>query len=97
MFFYRFVERGKDKILAACDQDLMGKTISNGSLSLEIRHEFYGSNLCKKEKLLQLSKKATIINVIGRRCVSTLTKIGLIDKKNVLLISGVPHAQLIRI
>ncbi|WP_457752779.1 DUF424 domain-containing protein [Thermococcus sp.] len=81
-------------LLAACDEELMGKTFREGELKLEIKERFYKGELRDVEALEKLLEEATIANLVGERCVGKAIELGYIDKDRVLYIQGVPHAQM---
>ncbi|MEM2918048.1 MAG: DUF424 family protein [Candidatus Altiarchaeota archaeon] len=82
-------------ILAACDVELIGKKISEGELEIEIKKEFYGGELRDIEDLKNEIEEATIVNLIGNKVVDFAIKNNFVDKKNVLKIADVKHAQII--
>ncbi|ADT85156.1 MULTISPECIES: DUF424 domain-containing protein [Thermococcus] len=81
-------------LLAACDEELMGKTFREGELKLEVKERFYKGELRDVEDLEKLLEEATIANLVGERCVGKAIELGYIDKDRVLYIQGVPHAQM---
>lgn len=84
-------------LIAACDEDIIGLTFSEGEICLEIKKEFYKGEIIETEKLAFLLSEATIANLTGNHTVNTAIKYGFIDGNNVLEISGVKHAQMIKI
>lgn len=83
-------------LLAACDEELLGKTFREGELKLEVKERFYGGEKVNEEELGALLDEATIANLTGERCVSKAVELGYIDPERILYIDGVPHAQLAR-
>ena len=81
-------------LLAACDEELIGKTFREGELKLEVKERFYKGELRDVEDLEKLLEEATIANLVGERCVGKAIELGYIDKDRVLYIQGVPHAQM---
>ncbi|MBO8174684.1 MAG: DUF424 domain-containing protein [Thermococcus sp.] len=81
-------------LLAACDEDLIGKTFREGELKLEVKERFYKGELRDVEELEHFLKEATIANLVGERCVGKAIELGYVDKERVLYIQGVPHAQM---
>lgn len=84
-------------MLAVCDASLIGKTITEGDLSISVHHDFYGTQMCDEHKLEPLVEKATIINAIGESIITYLKKKKYIEESGIRWISGVPHAQIITI
>jgi len=83
-------------LLAACDEELLGKTFREGEIKLEVKERFYKGELVGEEKLETLLEEATIANLTGERCVSKAIELGYVDPKRVLRVQGVPHAQMAR-
>ncbi|ASJ16575.1 hypothetical protein A3L04_05575 [Thermococcus chitonophagus] len=81
-------------LLAACDEELLGKTFREGELKLEVKERFYKGELMDVEELGRLLEEATIANLTGERVVSKAIELGYINKNRVLRIQGIPHAQM---
>jgi len=84
---------GRDIILAACDSELLEKTFSEDELSITVHKEFYGGILVDEEGLKNHIKSATILNLVGERCISVAEGMGWVDRSNSISISGGEHAQ----
>ncbi|WP_456366263.1 DUF424 domain-containing protein [Thermococcus sp.] len=84
-------------LLAACDEELLGRTFREGELKLEVRERFYRGELVEEERLKELLEEATIANLTGERCVSKAIDLGYVDPGRVLRIQGVPHAQMAKL
>ncbi len=84
---------GRDTILAVCDSELIGRTFSEGELSITVYREFYGGVLVDEEGLKRHMGSATIMNLVGRGCISIAEERGWVEKGNTLTIAGVKHAQ----
>lgn len=97
MEFFVKVHRSEGEFLvAACDSDILGKTFEEGRLVLDVRKEFYGSDLVGWETLRDLLDEATIANLVGEEVISKAIEGGFIEAENVLRVKGVPHAQMVR-
>ncbi|NJE07066.1 DUF424 domain-containing protein [Thermococcus sp. M39] len=81
-------------LLAACDEELLGKTFREGELKLEVKERFYKGELRDIEDLERLLEEATIANLVGERCVNKAIELGYVSEDRVLYIQGVPHAQM---
>lgn len=85
---------GKEKMVAACDSDLLGKRFKEGKLILYASKEFYGEGFKGNgENLREELAKAVVANLVGDETVSSAIQAGFIDEKSVIKIQGVPHAQ----
>jgi len=81
-------------ILAACDEDILGKTFEEGELQLKVSESFYGGERVTQELFMSQLKTATIANLVGRKVVGIASELGMINEDCVLEIDGVPHAQI---
>lgn len=95
-FYYKIHRARGETILAVCDADIAGKHFVEKVLRLEVKKDFYcGEKI--NESVTELFDEATIINLIGRKIVSLAMKKGWVDKKSIIKIKGVPHAQIVKI
>ncbi len=81
-------------LLAACDEDLLGKKFEEGELQLIVSESFYGGERVTQELFMSQLKNATIANLVGRKVVNIASELGMINEDCVLEIDGVPHAQI---
>ena len=83
-------------LIAACDLELLGKTLEDGDICIDVREGFYGGERVDAAILSTLLEMSTMANLVGKRTVGLAIKIGLVDKECVIMIKGVPHAQTLR-
>lgn len=84
-------------VLAICDAELLGKTLNEGKIVFEVREEFYKGIKTTVEEAIYLISQSTIVNMIGKRIVKKALEKGLVHPEAVLNISGVPHAQIVKV
>ena len=89
-------KQGNDVLIGACDEQLLGKTLSEGKYHLHVNEKFYGENRISIQALQHYLKEATIANLVGEKTVKCAIKLGLVKSSNVLTIQGIPHAQMVR-
>lgn len=82
--------------MATCDADLLGKVLREGKIVFEIREEFYKGLKVSVEEAIDLVEQSTIVNMVGHKIVKKAVEKGLIHPEAVLKISGIPHAQIIK-
>lgn len=87
---------GQCTLLATCDADLLGKVLCEGKIVFEIREEFYKGHKVSVEEAIDLIGQCTIVNMVGHLIVKKAVEKGLIHPEAVLKISGIPHAQIIK-
>jgi hypothetical protein len=81
-------------IIAACDKELLGKEFHGGSLKLDVQESFYKGKLVSCREISDALKNATIANLVGERVIKCAILAGYIDRKSIIKIGGIPHAQL---
>ena len=90
-------KHGKNTVLAICDAELLGKTLNEGKIVFEVREEFYKGTRTTLEEAINLIGQSDIVNMIGKRIVKKATDKGLVHPEAILHISGIPHAQIIKL
>jgi hypothetical protein len=88
--------RGGDVLIAACDDDLIGRKLKEGELRLEVSDEFYGGARGDEDMLLNRLGMATMANLVGENVCRIAAEHDFIDRECVMTIQGVPHAQMVR-
>lgn len=97
MYYVKVHEVDGDRIVAACDKELLGKSLSEGEIMFEVSRSFYGDRLADETTLLTELDSATIANLVGNRTIQTAVDNGIIGAENVITIAGVKHAQIISV
>ena len=90
-------KRGKCVLLAACDVELLGKTLKEGKIVFHVNEKFYKGTKVTVEEAVELMKQCTIVNMVGKKIVKKAIEAGLVHPEAVLLIEGIPHAQIVRL
>jgi hypothetical protein len=94
MFKFRVYRSGREVLLAACDQELLGRELRDGKLRLKVSEGFYGTEVIAAPQLLAQLRACTIANLVGERAVGLAVEQGYVASEHVLWIEGVPHAQM---
>ena len=84
-------------LLAICDAELLGKVLRDGKIVFEVREEFYKGSKVSVEEAIDLMRQSTVVNMVGKCIVSKALEKGLIHPEAILKISGVPHAQIVKV
>ena len=90
-------KRGKCVLLAAYDAELLGKTLKEGKIVFHVNEKFYKGTKVTVEEAVELMKQCTIVNMVGKKIVKKAIEAGLVHPEAVLLIEGIPHAQIVRL
>ena len=86
-----------EKIVYACDHNLLGKKVREGNMVLEVSIEMYGETTVSEEELLEILNQASSFTLVGERVVSLAIRHKLIHPDSVLKIAGIPYAMFIAI
>ncbi len=87
--------QGQHTLVAACDLELLGETLTDGDLTFEVSTAFYDGVRGDLSLLKRHLRAASTANLVGERCVACGKRLGLIDREKVLNIGSVPHAQFV--
>lgn len=85
------------RLVAACDEDILGKTFREGKLKLEVTEQFYKGIRLSMDEAVKLIGDADIANLSGKSIVDAVLREGLADQRAVISISGVPHLQILKL
>ena len=94
MIISKLHNQGNELVLAACDNELIGKTLTNHlGAEIYINPEFYNGEECTSEELQKLLKECSTANLFGAETIKAAgNNIG-----KVIDCNGVPHAQVFKI
>jgi uncharacterized protein len=93
MFAVKSYQQGVQRLVAACDVELLGTSHREDRFRLEVPPSFYDGFRVGEAELGSFLRSATVANLVGPRTVELAIALGLVDAGNVLRIGGVPHAQ----
>jgi len=93
---YCLYDQQGEKLLAACDKQLLGKTLEEGELHLNVKESFYGGQEMEIEEISSYFESITIANLVGENTVKKALEKGFGYEEDVLMIQGVPHLQIVR-
>lgn len=94
MFRFRLYEFENDLLLAATDEELIGRSLSRGEIEIHISEQFYGTEEADQGELRDLLGRCTIANLMGERCIALAARHGYVEATNVVKLEDVPHAQI---
>ena len=85
----------KERILAACDQEILGMTFRGNGIKIKVSEIFYGGETVSEDVFVERTKSVTIMNLVGNRVVDRAVKEGLVSEQSVMVIGEVKHAQVV--
>ncbi|MCA1819889.1 MAG: DUF424 family protein [Halobacteriales archaeon] len=95
MFAVKNYQQGIQRLLAACDEELLGTKHSEGKFRLDVAPGFYDGFRVEEAELGAFLGSCTVANLVGRRTVDVAIRLGFVDPANILTVGGVPHAQVL--
>lgn len=90
------IKQGKHVLVAACDLNLLGKTLKFREINFIVHRSFYEGSVVSVEEAVNLIKQGTNVNIVGPAIVQAAIDEGLVHPQAILDISGVPHAQIVK-
>lgn len=94
---YVRLHRGRDDIiLAACDEEVIGKTFRGNGMRITVSEDFYNGELIPEEAFVERMRSVTIMNLVGERTIALAMENGHVDGSNVLQIGETKHAQVVK-
>lgn len=83
------------KVLAACDEELLGQKIEGEEKSIKVKEGFYKGKKVTEEKLRKLIEDYRNINLIGEETIKIAREQGKISQE--MKIGNVPHAIIVTV
>ncbi|MCL2032203.1 MAG: DUF424 family protein [Methanomassiliicoccaceae archaeon] len=84
-----------ERILAACDLEILGMTFRGDGVKIKVSEIFYGGEAVSEEAFVERTRSVTIMNIVGNRAVEIAVKEGLVSEQSVMVIGEVKHAQVV--
>ncbi len=92
--YFKIHESRYGIMVAACDENISGKHLKFKKVDFFVNPRFYGDEYISRQALIALlSTTASSCNLVGKEAVECGVESGLIEKKNIVKIGKVPHAQ----
>lgn len=96
MIYCRIHRGSGETLLAACDEDVLGKTFRGNGAKITVDEGFYNGELVPEETFIERMRSFTIMNLVGERTIALAIEHGYVDKDCVLQIGEVKHAQVVK-
>jgi uncharacterized protein len=95
MVYVKIHVHENDRILAACDEEILGKTFRGDGIKITVSEKFYGGEIVSEEIFVERTKSVSIMNLVGNAIVEKAIAEGMVSESNVIEIGGVKHAQVV--
>ncbi len=77
-----------------CDEELLGRTVTEGKLKVHISKEFYFHEIVQSEEAVELIRRCAIVNLAGTRAVALALNNRMGAREAVREIEGVPFLMI---
>ncbi len=81
------------RLVAMCDAILLGKKFEEGNKQLDLSGNFYKGEAKEEKDTIILLRASYALNIVGEKAILLCDQLGIIDKKRVITIAGIPHAE----
>ncbi|MHA1488865.1 MAG: DUF424 family protein [Promethearchaeota archaeon] len=78
--------------VACCDEELLNQVFKEGNLRIEISDQFFGGNLIKLEKAIEILKEVSFFNIVGENIIKKAIDYKILSKNGFRYINGIPMA-----
>ncbi len=96
LVYMKVYEVSGERIIAICDEEVLGKKFSEDDITLYVDPTFYGGQLVPLSIALAEARQATMLNLVGEKIVEAAIRAGLVHPAAVIRVQGVPHAQVVK-
>jgi hypothetical protein len=93
MFIIKIHKGPHGEVLVISDKEIMGKKFEEGQLQLDLSSDFYKGEEKGEKEIKELTKCAYILHLTGKKTAALFVKLGLVEKKEILFVDGVPHVE----
>lgn len=90
------IHKSYRNVVAICDSNLLGKKFEQGNLQLDLTTEFFKGEKMTEKQVLEIIEDAVredaSFNIVGEKSIACALKTGIISKKGIKKIQGIPIA-----
>jgi len=76
----RLLRLDATSLVNICDEELLGATVKDKQVEMNISKDYFGGHLVKLEEALELVRSSGAANLVGERIVSKVVEAGLASK-----------------
>ena len=95
--YVKTVTQGRDRLVAVCDEEILGKTLEGGRVPFKVSEGFYKGTLGEVDEAIAAMKQATICNLIGKKIVEAAIDCNMVHERAIIYFGDVPHAQIVKL
>ena len=95
--YVKIHEYKNSKIVAICDEDIIGKKIVDKEKCLDISERYYKGKRKNELSVVKFMEEANNLNLVGKKTIAVALKHGIISKEGIIKIKNIPHAHMYRL
>jgi len=95
--YVKTVTQGRDRLVAVCDEEILGKTLEGGKVPFKVSEGFYKGTLGDVDEAIAAMKQATICNLIGKKIVEAAIDCNMVHERAIIYFGDVPHTQIVKL
>lgn len=90
--YVKTYKTAKNFMVAACDKELIGRTLKNEKCQITVNASFYRGEEADSDLLADLLMQATTANLIGKKAVDCAVSCEIVNPDAVIYFEEIPHA-----
>jgi uncharacterized protein len=96
-FSVRSIAWQNSAVVNVCDAELVGRTLSEGKLTMHISKDFFGGELVEEDEVIKIIRGSAILSLAGVRTVNVALANKLGSPQAVREIEGVPFLMIYKL
>ncbi|MCK5671551.1 DUF424 family protein [Candidatus Bathyarchaeota archaeon] len=94
--YVKTMTRGRDRLVAVCDEEILGETLEGGRVPFKVSEGFYKGVLGEVDEAIAAMRHATICNLVGKAIVEAAIECNMVHERAVIYFGDIPHAQIVK-
>jgi hypothetical protein len=94
--YVKTMTRGRDRLVAVCDAEILGETLEGGRVPFKVSEGFYKGVLGEVDEAIAAMRHATICNLVGKAIVEAAIECNMVHERAVIYFGDIPHAQIVK-
>ncbi|RLG97004.1 DUF424 domain-containing protein [Candidatus Bathyarchaeota archaeon] len=94
--YVKTMTRGRNRVVAVCDEEILGETLEGGRVPFKVSEGFYRGILGEVDEAIAAMRQATICNLVGKAIVEAAIECNMVHERAVIYFGDIPHAQIVK-
>jgi hypothetical protein len=94
--YVKMMTRGRDRLVAVCDEEILGETLEGGRVPFKVSEGFYKGVLGDVDEAIAAMRQATVCNLVGKAIVEAAIECNMVHERAVIYFGDIPHAQIVK-